>query len=67
MRPVKPDCDSPANLRAKIKSALTYPVIVIAFSMLMLMVVLIFIVLFMPRGLLGFRRLADIRSWRATG
>ena len=33
-----------ANLRAKIKSALTYPVIVIAFSMLMLMVVLIFIV-----------------------
>lgn len=28
--------------------------------------VLIFIVLFMPRGLLGFRRLADIRSWRAT-
>ena len=29
--------------------------------------VLIFIVLFMPRGLLGFRRLADIRSWRATG
>ena len=28
--------------------------------------VLIFIVLFMPRGLLGFRRLAGIRSWRAT-
>jgi type IV pilus assembly protein PilC len=33
-----------ANLRAKIKSALTYPAIVIAFSMLMLLVVLIFIV-----------------------
>jgi branched-chain amino acid transport system permease protein len=28
--------------------------------------VLVFIVLFMPRGLLGFRRLADLRSWRAT-
>ena len=28
--------------------------------------VLVFIVLFMARGLLGFRRLADLRSWRAT-
>jgi type IV pilus assembly protein PilC len=33
-----------ANLRAKIKSAMTYPVIVVAFSMLMLVGVLIFIV-----------------------
>ncbi len=33
-----------ANLRAKIKSALTYPVLVLSFSMLMLIGVLIFIV-----------------------
>jgi type IV pilus assembly protein PilC len=33
-----------ANLRSKIKSALTYPVIVIAFSMIMLVAVLVFIV-----------------------
>jgi type IV pilus assembly protein PilC len=33
-----------ANLRAKIKSAMTYPAIVVAFSMLMLTAVLIFIV-----------------------
>ncbi len=28
--------------------------------------VLVFIVLFMPRGLLGFRRLLGFRQWRAT-
>ncbi|MCW2646155.1 MAG: putative type pilus biosis protein PilC [Pseudonocardiales bacterium] len=41
---VATNLEKDANLRAKIKSALTYPVIVICFSMLMISGVLIFIV-----------------------
>ena len=46
-------------LRDKVSSYVDWYFIIIG-------LVLVFIVLFMPRGLLGFRRLADIRSWRQT-
>jgi branched-chain amino acid transport system permease protein len=46
-------------LRDKVSSYVDWYFIVIG-------LVLVFIVLFMPRGLLGFRHLAGFRSWRAT-
>ncbi len=46
-------------LRDKVSSYVDWYFIVIG-------LVLVFIVLFMPRGLLGFRRLLGFRQWRAT-
>ena len=47
-------------LRDKVSSVVDWYFIVIG-------VVLVVIVLFMPKGLLGLRRLFGLRSWRATG
>jgi branched-chain amino acid transport system permease protein len=46
-------------LRDKVSSVVDWYFVVIG-------VVLVVIVLFMPRGLLGLRRLFGVRSWRAT-
>ena len=46
-------------LRDKVSSYVDWYFIIIG-------LVLVFIVLFMPRGLLGFRRLVGFRQWRAT-